>query len=179
MIELSIISGLDIFIFRKQMHLEVEGKGEDPTSYISTIFSHLQAPLKTISQLSQIHKTGQSVTLPKTPCRWRKGLRLKDTVWKSKKRTWNIFLLSLMSMKTSSLQVVSNTLLKVKLAKVSSDFSLGGEPGESTSYKWTRLPSWSFSNTIESAKFGLPTKPVTTNGGLGAAAVPLFDMHNV
>lgn len=58
-------------------------RGEDPTSYISAI-SHLQAPLKTITQLSHIHKAGQSVTLPKTPCRWRKGLQLKDTVWKSK-----------------------------------------------------------------------------------------------
>lgn len=43
-------------------------------------------------------------------------------------------------MKTSSLQVVSNTLLKVKLAMASSDFSQGGEPGRIHLSKMNKTP---------------------------------------
>lgn len=129
--------------------------------------------------MSHIHKTGQSVTLPKTPCRWRKGLGLKDSLEKA--RIWKIFLLSLTPIKTSSLQVVSNTLLKVKLAMASSDFSQGGEPGRIHLLKMNKTPFSGLSITQENqSSVGYsPTKPVTTNGDLWAIAVPLFDLHNV
>lgn len=60
-------------------------------------------------------------------------------------------------MKTPSLHVASNTLTKVKLARLPSDLSHGrGTPEKNESLQ-------SFRNTLESAKFGLQSLQVIDN----------------